>query len=155
MGTFVRSSHAFTILNTQGKFYTARINLRFIIICKWKYPAFLSSLSIPPVEIAIFDRLFNQNIFELTEEKIKSSGYVLHTLEASIWCLLTTDHYKGAVLKAVNLGEDTDTTSAVTGGLAGLLYGLGEISNHWLLQISRYSDIEDLAVRFAHKLTNP
>jgi ADP-ribosylglycohydrolase len=46
---------------------------------------------------------------------------VLHTLEASLWCLLTEDTYADAVLKAVNLGGDTDTTGAVTGGLAGLL----------------------------------
>ena len=55
---------------------------------------------------------------------------MLHTLKASIWCLLTTDNYKDAVLKAVNLGEDTDTTAAVTGGLAGLLYGLDNIPNN-------------------------
>ena len=46
---------------------------------------------------------------------------MLHTLEASLWCLLTEDTYADAVLKAVNLGGDTDTTGAVTGGLAGLL----------------------------------
>jgi len=74
-------------------------------------------------EVEVFNRLLKGNIFELPEEKIYSSGYVVHTLEASIWCLLSTDNYKDAVLKAVNLGDDTDTTGAVTGGLAGLLYG--------------------------------
>lgn len=42
-------------------------------------------------------------------------GYVLHTLQASLWCLLTTASYESCVLKAVNLGEDTDTTAAVAG----------------------------------------
>ncbi|WP_342647312.1 ADP-ribosylglycohydrolase family protein [Mucilaginibacter sp. CSA2-8R] len=83
----------------------------------------------------------------IPENQIRSSGYVLHTLEASIWCLLNTDNYKDAVLKAVNLGQDTDTTGAVTGGLAGLLYGLESIPQHWLSQLARKNDIDDLSVR--------
>lgn len=86
---------------------------------------------------------------DLAEEEIQSSGYVVHTLEACIWCLLTTDDFKEAVLKAVNLGEDTDTTGAVTGGLAGLLYGLDKIPRHWIDQLARKEDIEDLAERVA------
>lgn len=107
----------------------------------------LQSLSINPDEIKIFDRLLNGNIYELTDKEIYSSGYVLHTLEASIWCLLTTDNYKAATLKAVNLGEDTDTTGAVAGGLAGLLYGFDTIPKSWLQKIARKDDIEDLADR--------
>ena len=112
----------------------------------------LNALSINPAEIALMDRLLKQNIHQLTEENIFSSGYVLHTLEASIWCLLTTDNYKDAVLKAVNLGEDTDTTGAVTGGLAGLLYGLDNIPNNWKKQIAKHDDIEELAERLGEKI---
>lgn len=111
----------------------------------------LTLLSINATEVALFDRLLKQEIHELTEEYIFSSGYVLHTLEASIWCLLTTDNYKEAVLKAVNLGEDTDTTAAVTGGLAGLLYGLDGIPSHWINQIARNDEIEDLAERLGDR----
>ncbi|MDX2279807.1 MAG: ADP-ribosylglycohydrolase family protein [Saprospiraceae bacterium] len=110
-------------------------------------PNYLNSRSINPSEIKIFDRLLNGNIYELTEKEISSSGYVVHTLEASIWCLMTTDNYEAATLKAVNLGEDTDTTGAVTGGLAGLLYGFDTIPKNWLQQIARKDDIEDLADR--------
>jgi len=112
----------------------------------------LNFLSINPTEIAVFDRLLKENIYELEEEQIFSSGYVLHTLEASIWCLLTTDNYKEAVLKAVNLGEDTDTTGAVTGGLAGLLYGLDNIPMKWIKQIARNDEIENLAKRLGDKI---
>jgi ADP-ribosylglycohydrolase len=108
---------------------------------------YLLGLSINSTEIAMFDRLLKQNIYERKKEYIFSSGYVLHTLEASIWCLLTTDNYKDAVLKAVNLGEDTDTTGAVTGGLAGLLYGFVNIPKKWTKQIARHDDIENLAER--------
>jgi len=100
-----------------------------------------------PSEIAWFDRLLKGNIHELPEEEIQSTGYVLHTLEASIWCLLTTENYKDAVLKAINLGDDSDTTGAVTGGLAGLLYGYNNIPTNWIAQIARHDDIEDLAER--------
>lgn len=113
----------------------------------------LTNLEINPKEIDLFDRLLKREIHTISEDEIQSSGYVLHTLEASIWCLLTTDNYKEAVLKAVNLGEDTDTTSAVTGGLAGLLYGFDNIPEIWLQQIARYDDIENLAERLADKLS--
>jgi len=61
---------------------------------------------------------------------------------------LTSDDYKTATLKAVNLGLDTDTTGAVTGGLAGLLYGFDNIPKSWVYQLARKEDIEDLATRW-------
>jgi ADP-ribosyl-[dinitrogen reductase] hydrolase len=118
----------------------------------------LSKLSITKSEVEVFNRLLVGNIYEFPEEEISSSGYVLHTLEASIWCLLTTDSYAAAVLKAVNLGFDTDTTGAVTGGLAGLLYGMNGIPDKWKSQIARHDDIMNLAWRLADKyikLPNP
>ena len=98
-------------------------------------------------ETSLFDRLLIDRIDMIPENQIRSSGYVLHTLEASIWCLLNTNNYMDAVLKAVNMGSDTDTTGAVTGGLAGLLYGYESIPEHWLNQLARKDDVEDLAVR--------
>lgn len=114
-------------------------------------PDFLNSLSIDQYEISFFNRLLKDDISELAEHEISSSGYVLHSLEASIWCLLTTDNYKDATLKAVNLGEDTDTTAAITGGLAGLLYGFDTIPENWVEQLARREDIQDLAERLAKK----
>lgn len=102
---------------------------------------------INPAEIAVFERLLKYDIYRLQEDEIQSSGYVVHTLEASIWCLMTTKNYKDAVLKAVNLGSDTDTTAAVTGGLAGLLYGEETIPSHWLSLLAKRLFIEDLAER--------
>lgn len=56
--------------------------------------------------------------------EVKSDGFVLHTLNAALWCLSNTDNYQDCVLAAVNLGEDTDTTASVAGALAGAIYGL-------------------------------
>ena len=68
----------------------------------------------------------------------------MHTLEAAIWCLLTTNSYKDAVLKAVNLGDDTDTVAAVTGGLAGALYGYNTIPNNWRNTLIKGDYIESM-----------
>jgi len=80
-------------------------------------------------------------------DRIHSSGYVVSTLEASLWCLFQTASYKDAVLTAVNLGNDTDTTAAVTGGLAGLFYGAASIPAEWLDVLARREDIIGLAGR--------
>ena len=113
---------------------------------------YLISKKIKEAEIRHFNRLLKSDISQLTEEAISSSGYVVHTLEASIWCLLTTESYEQAVLKAVNLGEDTDTTGAVTGGLAGLLYGSERIPERWLGQLARKAEIEGLGERMLQAL---
>lgn len=115
---------------------------------------YLYSTRINPAEIALFNRLLADDIYTLNEDAIKSSGYVLHTLEAAIWCFLTTNSYEEAVLKAVNLGDDTDTTATVTGGLAALLYGIEGIPQTWLDALVRREDIEDLAERLAGAAAN-
>lgn len=96
-------------------------------------------------ELANFNRLTSLQEFRSTpSEEIKSSGYVIATLEATVWCLINTDSYKEAVLKAVNLGADTDTTGAVTGSLAGLFYGFSSIPEEWVESLARREWIEAL-----------
>lgn len=103
-------------------------------------------------EMDHFDRVLNHNIFEYEEEKISSGGYVLHTLEASLWCFLNSESYAEAVLKAVNLGEDTDTTGAITGGLAGIYYGFENIPEEWVAELVRKDDIENVCIKLENKL---
>lgn len=110
----------------------------------------LQTGSIPAVvEDKYYQRVLASHINSITEGDIKSSGYVVHTLEAALWCLLTHDTYAATVLAAVNLGDDTDTTGAVAGGLAGLAYGEAGIPAEWLAGLARRADIEDLAQRLA------
>ncbi len=96
-------------------------------------------------EFTFFKRLREKDFAELPEHFIKSSGYVVDTLEAALWCLLNASSYKECVLKAVNLGEDTDTVAAVAGGLAGLYYGYEGISKEWLDMLARRDYIERLS----------
>jgi ADP-ribosyl-[dinitrogen reductase] hydrolase len=113
-------------------------------ILKTDFITFLKSKNTIQSEIDIFYRLTSINIFEVDENLIVSDGYVIHTLEASIWCLLKTNSYKEAVLKAVNLGEDTDTTGAVTGGLAGLYYSFCAIPKNWIYPLRKINEINQL-----------
>ncbi|MBN9693353.1 MAG: ADP-ribosylglycohydrolase family protein [Verrucomicrobia bacterium] len=95
-----------------------------------------------------FRRLSPNQLPQLPEHAIQSSGYVMDTLTASIWCLLNTRSYPEAVLQAVNLGEDTDTTGIATGGLAGLVYGHSSVPEAWTRTLARHADLEVLFGRF-------
>lgn len=98
-------------------------------------------------EFPHFDRISSGRIETLSVQTIQSGGYVVETLEASLWCLLTSQTYAETVLKAVNLGSDTDTTGAVAGGLAGIYYGIEGIPPDWIQAIARHDDIADLGRR--------
>ncbi len=95
-------------------------------------------------ELEHYKRIFDKDFEKIKRKEIKSSGYVVDTLEAAIWCLLNTESYEECVLEAVNLGEDTDTVGAVAGGLAGALYGYDEIPYTWLNVLKRKELIEDM-----------
>ena len=95
-------------------------------------------------EIEHYSRIFDRNFADLPESEIKSTGYVVDTLEAALWCVLTTDNYKDCVLKAVNLGGDTDSIAAVAGGLAGALYGLEGIPKEWLEALLKREYVEEI-----------
>ena len=89
-----------------------------------------------------YRRLFDGGIATLPENAIKSTGYVVDTLEAAVYCLLTTDSYAACVLRAVNLGEDTDTVGAVAGSLAGALYGEEGIPKEWLATLLKRDELD-------------
>ncbi|MCH1982633.1 ADP-ribosylglycohydrolase family protein [Ruminococcus sp. OA3] len=89
---------------------------------------------------APFNRL--QRLETLPEAAIQSSGYVVHTLEAALWCVVNTSTFEQCVLKAVNLGDDTDTTAAVAGGLSGIIYGYDNIPRNWIAILRNIEAIE-------------
>ena len=90
-----------------------------------------------------FSRIFDPDFEKLAADEIKSTGYVVDTLEAALWCLLTTDSYEKCVLKAVNLGRDTDSVAAIAGGIAGAIYGYDSIPKEWLDALMRREYIEN------------
>lgn len=106
--------------------------------------------------IAYWDVCVNEferipKICKLNRDEIRSTGYVVDTLEAAIWCGYHTDSYRDCVLTAVNLGGDTDTIAAVARGLAGIIYGCGGgsgIPDEWIAQIARKDWISGLCDKF-------
>jgi ADP-ribosyl-[dinitrogen reductase] hydrolase len=82
-----------------------------------------------------------------SNDAIRGTGYVVNSLEASLWCFLNTDNYRDAVLKAANLGDDADTTAAITGQLAGAYYGVGGIPQAWLDKLAGRVMIEELSMK--------
>ncbi|HAY83837.1 MAG TPA: ADP-ribosylglycohydrolase [Chloroflexi bacterium] len=80
-----------------------------------------------------------------TESQIEGSGYVVKSLEAALWCFSLTSTYQEAVLKAVNLGRDADTTAAVVGQLAGAYYGLEALPEAWLEKLAMAEQIRSCA----------
>lgn len=96
----------------------------------------------------VIGRIRHPRFSELPASEIRSSGFVVHTLEASLWCLLRSTDYRSAVLNAVNLGEDTDTTAAVTGALAGAYYGISAIPTEWIDTLVRKDHVEMMVDKF-------
>ena len=79
---------------------------------------------------------------KMPKERVRSTGFVVDTLSAAMWCLVNTDSYADAVLTAVNLGGDTDTIAAVTGGLAGIRYGFEEIPEEWIDKLRNKRELD-------------
>ncbi|MDC8004322.1 ADP-ribosylglycohydrolase family protein [Aureisphaera galaxeae] len=141
LACYIYLEYALQLMETKDKF-KAYQNMKTLV------NAFLATQDLNPKEIGFYFDVLEYNVNEIQVSRISGSGYVVNSLKASLWCLLNTDSYKEAVLAAVNLGEDTDTTAAITGGLAGLYYGVAQIPKEWIQQLARYGDIEDLILRF-------
>lgn len=100
-------------------------------------------------ESTCFKHLLEDDLAAMSEDEIVSSGYVLHTLHASFWSLITSSSFEKCILKAVNLGGDTDTTGCVAGGLAGVCYGVKAIPEKWIRALPRHNEVDMLFNRFA------
>lgn len=100
-------------------------------------------------ELIHYDRILNGILPRLQEDEISSSGYVVHTLEAAMWAFLNTKTFKEAILTVVNLGDDSDTTGAICGGLAGIYYGKHGIPEDWIWTMVKRDKIISLVEQFA------
>ena len=102
--------------------------------------------------ISKYERILNNDIVFYNIEKIKSSGYVVDTLESVFWSLLNTNSFDKAIIKAVNLGGDTDTIGACVGGLAGVYYGVESINKEWKNNLIKYDYIMRICKEFEEAL---
>ncbi len=108
-----------------------------------------------PDERSGFARIFDGAFANTRREEIRSGGYVIDTLEASLWCVLQGGSFRDIVLRAVNLGEDTDTTGCVTGGLAGIIAGVEAIPADWKDALAKDPPVGGLIERFQAVAKDP
>ena len=95
-----------------------------------------------------YERILNNNIGLYNINEISSNGYIVSTLEAVIWALINSKSFNETIIKAINLGEDTDTVGACVGGLAGIYYGIENINQKWKDDILRYDYIINMCNEF-------
>ncbi len=95
-----------------------------------------------------FHRILGNNIYTYNINEIYSTGYVIHSLEAAMWCFLKYDNYKDTVFNAINLGDDTDTIGFITGTMAGLYYGINSIPKDWINNIKDIEKIKNKCEQF-------
>lgn len=99
-------------------------------------------------EFGAYERIFKRSLLEAERDDIRSDGYVVHSLEAALWCFFKHPTYKDAVLEAVNLGSDTDTIAFITGTMAGMYYGMDNIPEKWVNTLVSKDKIVNLCDRF-------
>ena len=89
-----------------------------------------------------------EELIKRSEEELPSWGYALNTWNIALWSVLTTRNYKDCVLKAVNVGGDTDSDAAVAGALAGVIYGKSAIPARWLEKLQNKALIDEICTGF-------
>ncbi len=136
LGCYIYVRFILELLNNNNKFQAYKNIQKLDYNCFYDYA------------ISKYYRILERNIQELKEEDISSSGYVVSTLEATMWIFLNSNDYNTTILKAVNLGDDTDTVGACTGGLLGIYYGVDNIKTEWKKKLLKYNYIIELCNRF-------
>jgi ADP-ribosylglycohydrolase len=134
--------YAILIMDLLEMWYGSKVHIHDSIARAKRYYAGKTEFS---AEMKYFENIFSSNLHSMPENIIRSSGFVIDTLEAAIWCVLNTDNFLDCILKAVNLGGDTDTVAAVAGGIAGCIY---DVPESLIEKIIRREEIERLCDAF-------
>lgn len=137
MGCFIYVMYGIELLNNRNLTHAYK-NIKRI-----KYKDYFTEDTIKR-----YDRILKNNINKYSLDEIKSTGFVIDTLEATLWVLLNTNSYNQSIVGAINLGDDTDTVGACVGGLAGIYYGLDTINKTWQSELLKYDYIVDLCNKF-------
>ena len=143
LGCKIYSDYMKYLVETKDKFEA------YNLLTKKDYSKYYSKETIEK-----YKRILDGNLNKISEDNINSSGYVVSTLEASLWCTLNSNSYEEAVLNAVNLGSDTDTVGAITGGINGVIYGVSAIRQSWKTDLKKVRYLYDLSCEYAKTLIN-
>ena len=137
MGCFIYVIFGMELLNSKN------LTQAYKKVRKIKYDKYFSRDT-----IRRYERILKDNINKYSLDEIKSSGFVVDTLEATLWVLLNTNSYNQAIIGAINLGDDTDTVGACVGGLAGIYYGQDSINQNWKNDLLKFNYINNLCDKF-------
>ena len=110
----------------------------------------LASTTYQPTEPKLKE-LATGSFLAKAESQIRGTGYCVDSLEASLWCFFNTGSFEEAVLRASNLGDDADTTAAITGQIAGAYYGVEAIPQEWLAPLAMRDEIEEMALKLLQR----
>ena len=136
LGCYIYVLYAMKLLENKSK-YEAYREIQNINYSKFSRSA-----------VSLYNRILKKGINTLELEDIRSTGYIVDTLEAVFWTFLNTDNFNQAIIGAINLGDDTDTIGACTGGLAGIVYGLKSINPEWRIDLKKYTYIRIMCDKF-------
>ena len=99
-----------------------------------------------------YERIIKDNIKDYSMSEIRSSGYVVDTLECVLWILLKSNSFEETIITSTNIGEDTDTIGAIVGSMAGIIYGINSIPKEWLDKLIKRDYLINLASKFEEKV---
>lgn len=102
--------------------------------------------------ISQFERILVNNINEQKLSTINSTNFVVDTLEAVFWVILNTDNFIHSIIGAINLGGDTSTIGALTGGMSGIIYGYEYIPEQWLKKLKKLDNLETITKAYEQLL---
>lgn len=105
-------------------------------------------------EFRAYDGVLSGDIAAKSRDAIRSTGYVVDSLEAALWAFLRTSTFEDAVMDAVNLGGDTDTIAAITGGLCGVYYGFSALPDRLVQNVRKKEMISDLALQMYRSIAD-
>lgn len=98
--------------------------------------------------LKLYRRILDEQIEVQRLDQIKSTGYIVDTLESAMWIFMNAEHYKEAIIASTNIGGDTDTIGAIVGSMAGIYYGFDSIPSNWLEKLQRKDYLIELVDRF-------
>ena len=136
LGCYIYVRYVISLLETKNKISS------YNFIKKLDYSMFIEEVKLE------YSRILFSDISTLNINDINSSGYVVDTLEAVFWIVLNCSSYNESIIGAINLGGDTDTIGAITGSIAGILYGYDNISKRWLSKLKNKDYIDEIITKF-------
>ena len=136
LGCYIYVRYFISLLETKNKISS------YNFIKKLDYSMFIEEVKLE------YSRILFSDISTLNINDINSSGYVVDTLEAVFWIVLNCSSYNESIIGAINLGGDTDTIGAITGSIAGILYGYDNISKRWISKLKNKDYIDEIIIKF-------